>query len=84
MTQDYSTEWRAALIERDMAVRAIVEFLEALENKALDVNDDELALVHIQKDRGFTDGFTRVQPEECPEFEMLKLVKEQLEKKLKR
>jgi len=84
MAQDFSDEWRAALIERDMAVRAIVEFLEALENKNLEPHQDELALVHIQKAGGFYDGITHVEPGQSPQFDMLKRVAGQLQKKLKR
>jgi len=80
MTQDYSTEWRAALIERDMAVRAIVEFLDALGKR--DDNEHSFEVVDYDDNPG---GVCRpVRPEQFPEFDMLKRVREQLEKKLKR
>jgi len=80
MTQDYSTEWRAALIERDMAVRAIVEFLEAIDREI------EMAVVRIEESGGSApDEFSRFEPgKEPPALDMLRRVREQLEKKLKR
>ena len=82
MTQDYSTEWRAALIERDMAVRAIVEFLEASDREA-----NRMTIVR-REDRGSSAAppeFTPYPPGEEPAvLDMLRRVKEQLEKKLKR
>ena len=80
MTQDYSTEWRAALIERDMAVTAIVEFLEAIDREI------EMAVVRIEESGGSApDEFSYFEAgQEPPALDMLKRVREQLEKKLKR
>ena len=80
MTQDYSPEWRAALIERDMAVRAIVEFLAALGKP----DKDEHSFEVVDFDDNSGGVCRRVRPDQLPEFEMLKLVKKQLEKKLNR
>ena len=65
-------------------IHQIHDFLDALGNTNPDESDDELAIVLIQKERGLTDGFTRVRPKESPEFDMLKRVRNQLGKKLKR
>lgn len=80
MAQDYSDEWRAALIERDMAVRAIVEFLAALGHP--DDNEHSFEVVDFDDNPGGV--AKRVRPDQFPEFDMLKRVKEQLGKKLKK
>jgi len=81
MPQDYSTEWRAALIERDMAVRAMVEFLEELDRKK-----STMAVVRITRSSNSApDEFEEYLPGEEPSsLEMLRRVAQQLEKKLKR
>ena len=80
MTQDYSTEWRAALIERVMAVRAIVEFLDAADAET------DFSIVRIEESGGSApDEFSYFEAgQEPPALDMLKRVREQLEKKLKR
>jgi len=80
MAQDYSTEWRAALIERDMGIRAIVEFLDALGRR--DKTEHSFEVVDFDDNPGGV--ATKVRPDQFPEFDMLKRVREQLEKKLKR
>ena len=80
MPQDYSTEWRAALIERDMAVRAIVEFLEALDKKG---DDLVLARNEVKYDEEHPDALVPIPPGEEPStLAMLRRVKDQLGKKL--
>ncbi len=80
MTQDYSTEWHATLIERDMAVRAIVEFLEAADAET------DFSIVRIESGGSAApEEFTRFEPGKEPAtLDMLRRVREQLEKKLKR
>jgi hypothetical protein len=86
MTQDYSSEWRKALIERDMAVRAIVEFLEALGDDGRNYDPDDNGDSRTFEVVDFNDVpggvANRVRPKQFPEFDMLKRVREQLEKKL--
>lgn len=88
MKQDYSTEWRAALIERDMAVRAIVEFLDALgvSDPPTDPDDSEsITSFEVVEFNDVPGGIAkRVRPNQFCEFEVLKRVRGQLGKKLKR
>jgi len=88
MAQDFSDEWRAALIERDMAVRAIVEFLEALgiPDPVTDPDDTgDLMSFEVVEFNNSPGGAAKwVRPGQFPEFDMLKRVAGQLQKKLKR
>jgi len=85
MTQDYSDEWRKALTERDMAVRAIAEFLDALglSNPPTDPDDNgdrkSFEVVELNDIPGGTS--TRVRPQQFPEFDQLKEVVAQFKPK---
>ena len=81
MAQDFSTEWRAALIERDMAVRAIVEFLDGLDSEG-----DTMTIARIKRSAdSVPDEFEEYFPGEEPStLEMLRRIRLHLEKKMKR
>lgn len=76
MAQDYSDEWRKALTERDMAVRAIAEFLASLGHA--DAEQKSFEVCHF-------DNHTRigrpVPSETFPQFDNLRQIVAQFKPK---